>query len=78
MHNERNELAVWRNYVFTHLAGPLMAQSISIFLYYTDKSHGWACWTMIIGIAGFWSLSFVRSLSSLVFFPLFNREHLGT
>jgi signal transduction histidine kinase len=59
VHNERNELAVWRNYVFTHLAGPLMAQSISIFLYNTDKSHGLACWTMIVGISAFWSLSFV-------------------
>ena len=59
VHNERNELAVWRNYVFTHLAGPLMAQSISIFLYHTDKSHGFACWTMIAGISCFWSLSFV-------------------
>jgi signal transduction histidine kinase len=59
VHGERNELAVWRNYVFTHLAGPLMAQSISFFLYYTDQSHGLACWTMIVGISAFWSLSFV-------------------
>ena len=59
VHNERNELAVWRNYVFTHLAGPLMAQSISVFLYYTDTSHGVACWMMIGGIGAFWSLSFV-------------------
>ena len=56
---ERAELAVWRNFVFTHLAGPLMAQAISVFLYNTDKSHGFACWMMIGGIWLFWSLSFV-------------------
>ena len=56
---ERTELAVWRNFVFTHLAGPLMAQAISVFLYNTDHSHGLPCWMMIGGIWAFWTLSFV-------------------
>ena len=59
VHAERTELAVWRNFVFTHLAGPLMAQAISVFLYNTDQSHGFACWMMIGGIWVFWSLPFV-------------------
>jgi signal transduction histidine kinase len=51
--SERIELTVARNFVFTHVAGPLMAQSICVFLYMTDPRPGFACWTMIICIWGF-------------------------
>jgi len=43
---ERIELTVARNFVFTHIAGPTLAQSISVFLYMTDPHPGFACWTM--------------------------------
>jgi signal transduction histidine kinase len=56
---DRTELPVWRNFVFTHLAGPLLCQSIGFYLYKADTSHGFACWTIITGIWAFWSLSFV-------------------
>src|SRR4051794_18684077 len=45
--HERTELALARNFVFTHLFGPLLAQSICLFLYLTDPSPGLACWTVI-------------------------------
>ena len=60
---DRTELPVWRNFVFTHVAGPMLCQSISVYLYNTDKSHGFACWSVIAGIWGFWALPFVLKYS---------------
>jgi len=60
--SERIELTVARNFVFTHLAGPLLCQSISVFLYMTDPHPGFACWTIIIGIWGFWMLPLALKL----------------
>jgi signal transduction histidine kinase len=59
----RTELPVWRNFVFTHIAGPLCSQSISVFLWRADPSHGFACWTMTISILGFLTLPFVLKYS---------------
>lgn len=56
---ERSELFLARNFVFTHLAGPLLSQSISVFLYLSDPDPGFACWTVIICIWLFWTLPFV-------------------
>src|ERR1700683_482727 len=60
--SERIELTVARNFVFTHLAGPLLCQSISVFLYMTDPHPGFACWTIIIGVWGFWMLPLALKL----------------
>ena len=57
--SERSELSLARNFVFTHLAGPLLSQSISVFLYLSDPDPGFACWTVIICIWLFWTLPFV-------------------
>jgi signal transduction histidine kinase len=56
---ERSEYGLAQNYVFTHLFGPLLSQSISVFLYLSDPHPGFACWTIIIGIWLFWALPFV-------------------
>jgi signal transduction histidine kinase len=57
--SERSELNLARNFVFTHLAGPLLSQSISVFLYLSDPNPGFACWTVISCIWLFWTLPFV-------------------
>jgi signal transduction histidine kinase len=57
--SERSELSLARNFVFTHLAGPLLSQSISVFLYLSDPNPGFACWTVIVCIWLFWTLPFV-------------------
>lgn len=57
--SERSELGLARNFVFTHLAGPLLSQSISIFLYLSDPDPGFACWTIIICIWLFWTFPFI-------------------
>ena len=60
---ERSELGLARNFVFTHLFGPLLAQSISVFLYLTDPNPGFACWTVIIAIWSFWALPFALKIT---------------
>ena len=57
--SERSELNLARNFVFTHLAGPLLSQSISVFLYLSDPDPGFACWTVITCTWLFWTLPFV-------------------
>ena len=57
--SERSELNLARNFVFTHLAGPLLSQSICVFLYLSDPNPGFACWTVIVCTWLFWTLPFV-------------------
>ena len=86
---ERSERAVARNFVFTHLFGPLMSQPVPLYLYLTDKSHGVACWTVILCSWAFWLLPFVfkwsrslelsatASVQLLLFVSLFGAYNYG-
>ncbi|HEY8572959.1 sensor histidine kinase [Phenylobacterium sp.] len=86
---ERSELGLARNFVFTHLFGPLMAQSICIFLYLTDPKPDAVVWVMIGVIWSFWALPFVLKLTknlplvalvsvqALAFASLFGSFHYG-
>jgi signal transduction histidine kinase len=56
---ERSEHGLAQNFVFTHLFGPLLSQSIALFLYLSDPHPGIACWTVIGCIWLFWTLPFV-------------------
>jgi signal transduction histidine kinase len=60
---ERSEHSLARNFVFTHQFGPLLSQSIALFLYLSDPHHGVACWTVIICIWLFWTLPLVYKLT---------------
>ena len=61
---ERSERGLAQNFVFTHLFGPALSQSISVFLYLSDPHPGIACWTVIVGIWLFWALPFVYKYTS--------------
>jgi signal transduction histidine kinase len=86
---DRSDLALARNFVFTHLFGPLLAQSISVFVYLLDPDPGWACWTIIVCIWSFWLLPFLYkywnsltavaliSVQVLAFSSLFGSFHYG-
>ncbi len=86
---ERTELGLARNFVFTHLLGPMMAQSIAVFLYLTDPHPGFACWTLIGCIWSFWALPFLLkatknlqlvaliSVETLAFASLFGAYYYG-
>jgi len=56
---ERSELYLARNFVFTHLFGPALSQSISLFLFLSDPQPGFACWTMIICVWLFFAFPFI-------------------
>ncbi|GLS43203.1 sensor histidine kinase [Methylobacterium brachythecii] len=58
-HLERSDLSVARNFVLTHIFGPLMSQSMCVFLYRTDPNPGFACFTVIACVCLFWTLPFV-------------------
>lgn len=86
---ERSELSLSRNFVFTHLFGPLLSQSIAVFLYVTDPAPGFACWTIIVCTWLFWTLPFflkysgnlrltaLLSVELLAFTALFGAFHYG-
>jgi signal transduction histidine kinase len=61
---ERSERGLAQNFVFTHLFGPALSQSISIFLYLSDPNPGFACWTVIGCIWLFWGLPLVYKKTS--------------
>lgn len=44
---ERSELSIARNFIFTHLVGPVLAQGMVIFLYRADPNPGLPTWTII-------------------------------
>jgi signal transduction histidine kinase len=76
--SERSELTLARNFVFTHLLGPLLSQSISLFLYRSDPHPSLACWTVIVCVCAFWILPFVyRSTGSLQLSALLSVELLA-
>src|ERR1700740_1841683 len=56
---KRSQRGLAQNFLFTHRFGPLLSQSISLFLYLSDPHRGVACWTVIVCIWLFWSLPFV-------------------
>jgi signal transduction histidine kinase len=60
---ERSERGLAQNFVFTHLFGPALSQSIGLFLYLSDPHPGAACWTVIVCIWMFWTLPFVYRMS---------------
>ena len=87
--SERSELALARNFVFTHLAGPTLAQGITVFLWLSDPQHGVAYWTVVACICSFWLLPLVLkatkslqlvaviSVQTLAFATLFGSYHYG-
>jgi len=86
---ERSELSLARNFVFTHLFGPLMSQAIIIFLRRTDPTGGWRVWTVAICVWGFLALPLLLratgnlrlcafiSTQLLAFVSLFGAYHYG-
>src|SRR5215471_391148 len=61
--HDRAELGRARIFVFSHLVGPTFSQAISAFLFFTDPSPRFACWTIVCGICAFWTLPFILRLT---------------
>lgn len=60
---ERSELGLARVFVFTHLFGPLISQSIIFFLYQSDPHGGWPLWIICACVWSFWLLPFLLKYS---------------
>ncbi|HEX7969022.1 MAG TPA: ATP-binding protein [Stellaceae bacterium] len=78
-----------RIFVFSHLFGPSLGQSISIYLYILDPNPGLPYWTIVASITSFWTLPFwlkltgrlmplaLFSVENLTFVTLFGSYHYG-
>lgn len=63
----RTNLEMARIFVFTHLAGPIIAQPMGIFLYLVSPSVDLPLIVMTVGIASFWTLPFIlRATGNMV------------
>ena len=56
---DRSDFGLARVFVFTHLFGPALGQSISVFLYRADPHPGFVCWIIIAAVCSFWLLPFI-------------------
>ncbi len=86
---DRSERSVARNFVLTHVFGPLMCQSMCVFLYRIDPDPGFACYTVIASVCLFWTLPLVlkwtqsirvaafMSVQLLAFVSLFGTYYYG-
>src|SRR4051812_5839954 len=87
--HDRSEHNLARVFVFTHIAGPTLAQLICVFLYRSAPNPDFAVWTIIIATWSFLLLPFVLKLTKslhvagflsmelLAFASLFGAFHFG-
>ena len=68
---EKSELSLARNFVFTHIAGPALGQSIVIFLFAVDPKPGAVFWIIEASISLFWALPILLKLSGNLTVPVF-------
>ena len=78
-----------RIFVFSHLFGPTLGQSISVYLWLLDPHPGWPYWVIVASITSFWVLPFALKLTgrlvplafvtveNLTFVTLFGSYHYG-
>ena len=52
-----------RIFVFSHLFGPTLGQSISVYLWLLDPHPGYAFWVIVSLITSFWTLPFLLKLT---------------
>ncbi len=87
--SERSELALARNFIFTHLFGPVLGLSITVFLFSVESQPGWQFWFITVSIVSFLSLPLLLKFSGsiqnsallssqmLTFLSLFGAFHYG-
>ncbi len=84
-----SERSLARNFVLTHLFGPLMSQTIVVFLHRTDPAGGYRLWVVTLCVWGFLLLPLLlrrtgdlklcafASVQLLAFVSLFGAFHYG-
>lgn len=78
-----------RIFAFSHIFGPCLGQSISIYLYFADRGRGLHYWIIVACISAFWALPFALKFShrlqtvallsvvNLTFVTLYGSYHYG-
>ena len=61
---DRSDLGLARVFVFTHIFGPALGQSITVFLYRADPAPGLVCWIIISAVCSFWLLPFALKFTA--------------
>lgn len=87
--HEHSDMMKIRTFIFLHLLGPAMGQSVIVFLYKASTEVTWQFWLLEAAVSSFWAIPFMvkysRSLSwptfasvqVLVFISLFGAYHYG-
>jgi len=52
-----------RIFAFSHVFGPCLGHTISLFLYFVDRQRGFPFWTIVACISAFWILPFGLKLT---------------
>ena len=58
LRGSQSELVLARNFVLLHLLGPLMGQSVTIFLWMTTTGNHWQSWVLEAVVTGFFFIPF--------------------
>ena len=63
---ESSNYMMFRTFVFLHLLGPLLGQSVIAFLYFASEEISWVFWAIELNLCFFWLMPFlVRKTRSL-------------
>lgn len=57
-----------RIFAFSHVFGPTLGQTISLYLYFSDPQHGVAFWVIVACISAFWLLPFALKMTGRLSF----------
>jgi signal transduction histidine kinase len=64
---EKSDLGFLRSFVFLHMVGPLLGQSIAAFLYVADPNRGLVFWIIELTICSFWLFPLVLKYTGSLF-----------
>ncbi|GAA0867515.1 hypothetical protein GCM10009116_00660 [Brevundimonas basaltis] len=60
-----------RTFIFLHLMGPAMGQSVMVFLWKASAGVGWQFWLLEAAVASFWLVPFLTKYSRTLVAPAF-------
>jgi len=60
-----------RTFIFLHLMGPAMGQSVILFLYRASRPVGWQFWVLETAVTSFWIVPFIVKNTQTLFIPAF-------
>lgn len=68
---DQSDLMKIRTFIFLHLMGPAMGQSVMVFLWEASRGVGWQFWLLEAAVASFWLVPFLTKHSRTLVVPAF-------